>query len=321
MAQIDYNRPNTRARIDARRRNKRQRSTPRVSGLMQRMASYWPRRDAQRQSVRPKPRPNADKGSLVTPGIRRTAVGWIVSGRLFSLLLAAACCAALYHLFDSPQFVLSRVTLTGGVMLNEEHVARLADVAGQSVWYVDTAAAAERVRADPFVEQVGMQVVLPGQLHVWIQERQPALRWRLGSVEYLVDERGTVLATASDADPKALVLVENSGARELHPGDVIDPDSLKLARQLVLRLPGELGLTPAQLGWDIALGVFVRSPAGQTIVFGRSDHLERKLAVLHYLQNDGTPYTYLDLRPETPFYRNEGASPAPTAEPTAPPEG
>ncbi len=36
---------------------------------------------------------------------------------------------------------------------------------------------------------------------------------------------------------------------------------------------------------------------------GRSDDLDRKLATLRYLLSDNTPFTYLDLRPTTPYYR------------------
>jgi cell division protein FtsQ len=79
----------------------------------------------------------------------------------------------------------------------------------------------------------------------------------------------------------------------------------------------ELGLTPAQIGWDYGLGVYVRSPAGQTIVFGQSESLGRKLAVLDVLLKDQTSFTYLDLRPDNPFYQDVASAPglSPTAAP------
>jgi cell division protein FtsQ len=316
MAHIDYNRPNTKARIAARRKAKRLNLNsralfPRLRGpsVVQRLAERMRRQQAPQLPIR-RPRA-ADEGSKVTPGPRRVALSWLASGRLFSMLLAAASIAALYLLLSSPRFVVREIELYGATMLSEAHVAQLASAEGERIWFVDTAAVAERLRADPFVEQVSVGLELPDRLKIAILERQPDLRWQLGSVEYLVDNRGTVLAAASEPDPKALVLVEHGGARELRPGDRVDPDALVLARQLALRLPSELQLEPALIGWDIALGVYVLSPAGQTIVFGQSEGLDRKLAILQYLQGDGTPFTMLDLRPETPFYRNEGVAPAP----------
>jgi len=41
------------------------------------------------------------------------------------------------------------------------------------------------------------------------------------------------------------------------------------------------------------------------IIFGTSDNLDGKLAVLDTLLKDGTAFTLLDLRPSTPFYRND----------------
>jgi cell division protein FtsQ len=325
MAQIDYNRPNTRARVAARRKSRRKqgmRPFERVQryGLVQRIGERLRHRDAAREQLRRTRRPPTDTGSQVMPGTRRIVVGWIASGRLLGLLLALASLGGLYYLFASPQFVIREVRFSGGVLLEQPHVEQLANVTGQPIWFVDVAQVEQRLRQDPFVEQVGVVPVLPDQLHIAVRERQPELRWQVGSVQYLVDGAGTVLAPADELDPTALVLVEH-GMRELKPGDKVDPDALKLGRQLALRLPTDLQTTPTQIGWDIALGVFARLPSGQTIVFGQSAHLERKLAILRYLQSDGTPFTYLDLRPETPFYRNDGAAPAPTAEPSPEAEG
>lgn len=316
MAQIDYNRPNTRARIEARRKQLRQqggKSERRRSSIVQRFNEYWQHRDSRRLHIPRRSAAEVAQGSRVVARPGRAAVGWLVSGRLFSLLLAAAALCALYYTFNSPQFRVRRITLHGGTMLNAEHVSRLADVQGQSIWFANPTLVAERLRADPFVEKVSVTFELPDTLRVTLVERQPELRWQIGGTQFLVDGRGTVLAAATEPDLTALVLVEN-GMRQLQPGDSVDPDALKLARQLALRLPGELNLTPALLGWDIALGVYVRTPSGQTVIFGQSANLERKLAILRYLLEDGTAFTLLDLRPETPFYRNDGAAPAPAAE-------
>jgi cell division protein FtsQ len=110
---------------------------------------------------------------------------------------------------------------------------------------------------------------------------------------------------AEPAKPDALVIVDS-----FHPGlepmDYVDTDALELARDLSLRLPQELGFVPAQIGWDIGLGVYVTSDSGQTIVFGKTDNLDRKLAVFAHLLQEQTAFSYLDLRPSSPFYRVEG---------------
>ena len=59
--------------------------------------------------------------------------------------------------------------------------------------------------------------------------------------------------------------------------------------------------------------MFVTTADNRKIIFGQSDNLDGKLAVLGALLKDNTAFTLLDLRPDTPFYRNDGpGAPAPT---------
>jgi cell division protein FtsQ len=147
-----------------------------------------------------------------------------------------------------------------------------------------------------------------------VVERRPEVRWQAGNMQYLVDGRGQVLAAAQEpAKPDVLVIIDRT-TPQLKPGDQIDIDALSLTRALALRLPGELAFAPAQIGWDSGLGVYVRSATGQTIIFGQSAQLDRKLAILSALLKDQTPFTYLDLRASNPFYQNE-QRPAATSQP------
>ncbi|NJO83171.1 MAG: hypothetical protein HC828_10360 [Blastochloris sp.] len=153
---------------------------------------------------------------------------------------------------------------------------------------------------------MSIRIGLPDRATIKIAERRPEVRWAVGDVQYLVDGSGRVLDIAHEpADPATLVIQDNSH-HQLQLKDYIDTDALELARALMLRLPDELGIHPTTMGWDIALGVYIISQSGQTIVFGQMDNLERKLAILHHLQQDGTIFTFLDLRPSNPYYRVEG---------------
>ncbi|MCX7861047.1 MAG: cell division protein FtsQ/DivIB, partial [Chloroflexus sp.] len=144
----------------------------------------------------------------------------------------------------------------------------------------------------------------PDRARIVVVERQPAVYWRTGGIDYLVDRQGYVIEPAPAPPPEdALVIVDTSNL-PVEPQMQLDTDALALARELALLLPNELGLRPAQIGWDFGLGVFVRTEQDQMIVFGRSERLERKLTILAYLLADGTSFTYLDLRPINPYYQN-----------------
>ena len=71
-------------------------------------------------------------------------------------------------------------------------------------------------------------------------------------------------------------------------------------------------LSPASIGWDGNNGMIVMTADGRTIIFGQNDNLDDKFTILRALIADGTAFTLLDLRPSTPFYRNDAPNkPAP----------
>ncbi len=282
---MDYNEPNTRQRLAARRQRRRG--------------------------------PAPANGPQATPGPRRSLMGWLASGRLVSLVIFLGACGALIYLFTDARFSVRQVEVEGNSALNAQAVAALADVEGLPIWFVRHDVAAARLRENAYVASAAVEVALPDRAIIRIVERRPEVRWQAGGVQYLVDGTGKVLAAADEPAAADVLVVADSSHMQLSPNDQIDLDAIALAQSLALRLPVELGFTPAQIGWDYGLGVYVRSPAGQTIVFGQSESLGRKLAVLDVLLKDQTSFTYLDLRPDNPFYQDVASAPglSPTAAP------
>jgi cell division protein FtsQ len=277
---MDYNAPNTRQRIAARRLARQGRS--------------------------------ATGGSQVSPDMQRAALDWLRSGRLVSLLAFLASVGTLAYLLTAGRYDVQRVTVEGAGALKADQVIAASGVLGRPIWFVGIAEAEARLRENPYVESAQVQLALPDQAVIRVVERRPEVRWQAGNVQYLVDGRGQVLAAAQEpAKPDVLVIIDRTTA-QLEPGDQIDTDALSLTRALALRLPGELAFAPAQIGWDSGLGVYVRSAAGQTIIFGQSTQLDRKIAILGALLKDQTAFTYLDLRASNPFYQN-ALQPTPSA--------
>lgn len=268
---MHYNEPNTRERIAARRQ--RRRSSSPVPGLQ------------------------------ATPGMRATTLGWLTSGRLVSLVILMMACAALGYLFTDPRFSVQQVQVEGHRALDADAVTTLAQIQGRSIWFVDHAAAVARLKENAYIAAASIEISLPNQALIRIVERRPEVRWQAGGVQYLVDATGKVLGVASEpAETDVLVITDNSHT-QLSPKDQLDRDAIQLAQALAIRLPVELGFTPAQIGWDYGLGVYARTTADQTIVFGQSEALDRKLAILNVLFREQTPFRYLDLRPSNPFYQ------------------
>jgi cell division protein FtsQ len=282
---MEYNPPNTRERIEARRQQRR---------------------------GQPAPLP---PGQQAAPGVKRSLGSWAASGRLAGLILCLVACAALAYILADPRFSVQRVRVEGNDALSAAAVAELADIVGRPIWFVNADIATARLRENAYVSSATLELAMPDQAVIRIEERRPEVRWMAGGVQYLVDGTGKVLGPAQEAAPADVLVITDNSHSQLEPNAQIDLDAVKLAQDLALRLPVELAFTPVQLGWDYGLGVYVRSAAGQTIVFGQSADLERKLAVLKLLLADGTAFAYLDLRPANPFYQTAPSAPTTTLAP------
>jgi cell division protein FtsQ len=287
MDRFDYNQPNTRARIAARRKALAARS-----------------------------------GSAVIPGPRRAVSSWLATGRVFSLLLFVASLGGLLYIAMSPRFTVKEIQVEGAQALSQQAVARLAGARDQSIWLLDTRQIVERLKTNAYVEEASASVSLPDRLTISVAERRPEVRWQAGGALYLVDASGRVLDADRSVPVTNTLVIEDRSTRLLQPNDHVDPDALRLGRLLAVRLPAELNLRPARIGWDIGAGIFVTTAERRTIIFGRSENLDTKLAILGKLLKDATPFTLLDLRPSTPFYRNDvSGAPAPSeAAPTLTPD-
>jgi cell division protein FtsQ len=281
MNYFGYNRPNTRERIAARRRQ---------------MAP-------------------GRAGSAVTPMPRRVLSSWLRSGWVASLALALLAAYALYDAFTSPRFTVRQIAVTGTSVLDGGRVAELAGVRGLPIWFVDTGQIAARLRGNPYIEDASAEAQLPDRVTITLTERRPELRWQSGGTRYLVDAQGLVLGVESTAALSGTLAIDDRSNTPLEPGSRVDAGALALGRTLAVRLPRELKLTPAGVAWEPDKGILIVTPDRRTVIFGTSENLDNKLAVLGYLLQEGTPFTLLDLRPGTPYYRNDGG-PQPTPAPT-----
>ena len=266
----------------------------------------------------------------VRPGLRRMAWAVVVNGKLAALLLGGASGWAGYQALTSPRFDVRSVRAKGIVALTNDEIARFADVKGERIWFVQTAAIAERVRESPYVEAVTVRLELPDGVVVTVRERRPDVRWEHNGAVFAVTSDGMIIDEIVDATlplsdtrplsgtgtvsatlpavpvrafASAITVVDTTPNRPLKIRDRVDPDALELARRVSLRASkGELGQTLTRIEWDAGLGVSIMLGERQ-VVLGRSDDLDRKWATLQFMLRDGTQFRFLDLRSNEPYYR------------------
>lgn len=280
---FEYNAPNTRARIAARRK---------------------------RSSVPP-------EQSGVIPGPRRALSSWLSSGRIVSLPLLVVALVCLVYVTVSPRFQVSHVRVQGAQMMHESDLVDLSNAIGRSVWLLDTRQVEQAIQSNAYVEHVAVSLHLPDELNIRVQERRPELRWMSAGQLYLVDSDGRVLGSDSTLVMSNTLVIDDRSGRALKPNDHVDKDALTLGQALAVRLPADVHVQPAHIAWAVDTGIVVSTQEGRTIIVGRNERLDEKLMVVGQLIREGTAFTLLDLRPETPYYRNDtvGASGSPGSTP------
>ncbi|MBV9791362.1 MAG: FtsQ-type POTRA domain-containing protein [Chloroflexi bacterium] len=277
--------------------------------------------------------------SQAKPGVRRVLLWSLRSGKLMALIVLAVAGWLLYDALTSPGYVVRAVSAQGVTALSNDDVQTLAGVTGQSIWLVRGDEIEARIRQSPYVERVTARVLLPDTVVVQVTERRPEVRWTHNGTTYAVTWDGLVLAgappsaaatqplttTESISAPatisetgavsqtqegdvpgpafvSSVAIVDTTPNRELKAGDKVDPDALEVARRVTLRA-GELPAPLQRIEWDAGLGVSLIVADNKQVIIGKGERLDEKLAILAHLLHDSTPFSVLDLRTTTPYYR------------------
>lgn len=277
--------------------------------------------------------------SQARPGVRRVLVWSLRSGKLLALIVLGVAGWLLYDALTSPGYVVRAVSAQGITALSNDDVQALANVTGQSIWLVRHDEIEARIRQSPYVERVKARVVLPDTVVVQVTERRPEVRWTHQGTTYAVTWDGLVLAgappSAAATQPvttteglvapltisetatvsqtqegsvpgpafvSSVAIVDTTPNRELKPGDKVDPDALEVARRVTLRA-AEVPAPLQRIEWDAGLGVSLIVGDNKQVIIGKGERLDEKLAILAQLLHDSTPFSILDLRTTTPYYR------------------
>lgn len=274
-----------------------------------------------RVTARP-PRPRASVGqprrseqAMVRPTPLTVLRRSIVNGKLAALILLLAGLGCFAYAFRSAKFVVDTIEVSGVRSLDAATISDLAGLRGVSIWDIQPEEVEARIAQNTYVATATVNLLLPAQVLVQVQEREAVILWNSAGTNYEITADGGVLGPARSDAPSAIIIYDTR-TTALAAGTNVDIDALELAQTLNLRIPAEVGWTPSRYEWDPYYGLSLYNGA-QQVAFGRLQDpnvpLDTKIATLKLVANDGTVWTFLDLRPEKPYYRTP---PQPTATPT-----
>lgn len=109
-------------------------------------------------------------------------------------------------------FVLSNLKIDGVVRTKESEIlARLDIDDGLPLLAIDLLGIQARIEALPWVKHASVTRVLPGDLHINIEERQPYALWQHGGKVRLIDEGGTAITNRGLIEFSNLMLIVGEG--------------------------------------------------------------------------------------------------------------
>jgi len=233
----------------------------------------------------------------------RLGAGGIVWSRVLDLALLLAMVALLIWFSVDLRFFIYGAEVRGHKMISAEEIYRASDLNTMSVFFVNRARVAERIRQQvPGIAQVRVECQWPNRVSIHIREYEVRFVWYTDGTAFLVDSSGRVLKV-DDGVHEELLTICDLDNQPLEPGDQVDQTALNAVSGLHKLLP-EVKV----FEYSRAKGVSLLDTQGWRIYFGDDQSLTEKVAnmraILQVIANDDAPVEVIDLRfVDSPYYR------------------
>lgn len=272
---------------------------------------------------------SASGAEVRLPSLPRPRLGW----RLVSFFLVLGLAGLLYGAWTAPQFRVRAAQVQGLQRLTAREVNSALGISGQPVFTLDRDDLERRLQAAfPEFSAVAVEIELPAEVRVTVEERIPLLVWQQGDRLLLVDEEGMafparntlsgmpevrVIATelplleggSTSLNLEDLGAASEEAAAGLLPGRRLQAEHL-LSPELVAAALDVAPQVPAQapLVYDNIHGLGWNDPAGWTVYLGTAETVEMKLnvyrALVDHLQAEELQPALISVEfVHAPYYR------------------
>lgn len=227
----------------------------------------------------------------------------------FNLIIIFLCLVlAGFVMLRSDLFAVRFIEINGNRQVSTEKIlSLLGPVYGSNIWQLDTEALAERVRSEPWIDQVQLERKIPATIQVAVNERElRALVPHQG--EYLaMDGQGVYLENYDRIGAVPLPLVTGMQVtEEPQIGKPLAAAQLPVALAVITALSPQIRVLVSEI--DISrTNIYVYTPEGIQVRLGDIGDLSAKLSLLASIYNqqrqDGNLWRleYIDLRyPQAP---------------------
>ena len=272
-----------------------------------------PASEGQARIVRPMPRQSHAANIPVRSGRQKARSLGFWRRMLTMVVLVAIGIVGVSFALSSSNFQIHQIDIMGTQNSRLVSDIQQMGIQGQNIFLLDAGDLTTRIEALPMVDSVNVSKQLPNLVVITVTERTPVILWQTQHGTFSVDNKGVVIAPASDtsgADRLVTVMdVSKGAAQQIHPGTLLNAADIAFATQLNTQLQHVSGVAPFTLRFDVTPGqgghgsFIVVSSNGWLAYMGSADDanpLENRLIelqqILHLAQQKHLNLATIDLR-------------------------
>lgn len=244
------------------------------------------------------------------PALPEIHFGW----RLLSGVIVVALLAALYYLWNSPQYRVEQAEVNGLQRLSQADVRAVLNIDEEPIFTLRASELEEKLaEAFPEFSSVEVSLGLPASVVVNVEERQPILTWKQDGRTVLVDANGIAFPQRENAPPGPSLTVEAlSSPPQAAPAGDTDLLAHFMPVEMVSAIVSMSGQAPegTPILYDSVHGLGWRDRRGWEVYFGDVQDMGMKLnvyqALLHHFKAEGIQPELVSVEyVHAPYYRLE----------------
>ena len=203
--------------------------------------------------------------------------------RLLILPLLAALVGGALALYFSPVLRVQQVEVVGTETVDAYALAQASGLKDRSMLTTRLSEVEKKLAAQPMIKNIQAERIWPNTVRLVVEERQPWGYWDTPDGDFVVDSDGVVLEGVAPPT-EGLIIYQENGTKTFKPGDRVDADAVRLAKQLMDYSATALDLAVVRLEYDDREGLSLVTNADYRVVLGDSHSLDYKLAVWEALE-------------------------------------
>jgi cell division septal protein FtsQ len=250
---------------------------------------------------KPAPAPRAKRKGQRQSLLRRLYASrdWHSSHALALILLVAALFVTGYGFLNADFWVYSAV-VSNNRHTSSEEIYREAGIHGFSIFFIDPAQVADRLKQLPHVQDVRVQVRLPAQVRIRVQEREPIILYQIQGDSYWIDAEGVIMSAVEDRTGLVKLIDDDQGG--MSDKRHIEPGLLQAIQYVTGTIP-----EVKTFRYQEPYGLFFISPEGWRVYLGSTDNMDAKLATWEAMRTKILQNNYavqeIDVRYDRPYWR------------------